>query len=618
MHRPTSGARALSLALALAFLTSAAPSVLASHLTVDRMVFNDGVATREDDGLTFSSTGHIFDGIVNKVTFGGTPGDGGMFLDARLSNTLAPGPAQDGFALYPGSYFAPATGRADLLMPGQYTSSAWYGQWNDLDQDGIIDDVHDALAAGDDEFAWRGLGSGETSVTIVDFVVPLSWEGGLFSYGPKIRGTYAAQYNRGSEMLDRTAHENPEQEWVSRTKWANADGGFLMSIQHLTVAGAAAAAAIEEEYDIFDPAALVDVDRYTGLGPDVESLYLAAIDITYPFQYSDAFWRIERPIEQEYVTPRRDEADALVEEVSNEAPDTAEAMAMVTTLRFTATGLGFNTLDDRSPLEPKEPNTVEDDFQGRAWFGGVGDVEGSYNSYPGFVGSWHLFFSAWPRTTLCAGVSSQGTPVAYEATPACQEIIEDPLASYLIDQRSSQMVMSFTSKTFLWNDLNGDSAPGAGCDPTKPDGGYDAERNTCDRYAVSRSQQYTTTASWESHGSCETAKAKAGTFTVQPMGADWVGAVLVRDHHFPTKSATGTAPVVLEGREPVTLRWKDNCENDGYFMKSRDAIVFVTGETTYPLRVESRQGMDAFRDVENGIDNYDEYVVDVDYIPPVF
>ncbi len=611
--------RIATVALIVGFLASAAPAVVANHASLDRATMNDRPATREDDGEVVNYPGSVFHGMGNQVTFGGTPGDGGMFLDARLSNLIAPGAPEDGIALYPGAYLSPLTGNPDILVTGRYTSSAWYGQWNDLNGNGRIDDIHDAMASGGDEFRWRGVGSGESDVAIVDFVLPRMWTY-TAAYGPRNYDDYADPYNRGDEMLDRTGYSNAEQEWVSREYYTTVDGGFLTTIQHITVAGATRLAGNEEEYDIHDPAALVDVDRYTGLGPDVQALYLAAADLAYPYQYTDYFWSVERALLAEYVNPTTAPVLAIVNGITGglPSPDTTAVTDIVWDVQGQGADLAFDTLDDMSPLEPKEPNTAEDDYQGRALFGGIGDIEGSYNVYPGYQDSWHLFFTTYPRTTLCAGVAVDAVVLQYSAIAACQEVKEDPVAGHTVDERSSQLVMSFRSKTFLWWDENGDATVGYRCDPTSSDGGYDPERNTCDRYDWSRSDPYWTSNNWESHGSCATATAKGGVITVTPVGAEWENAVVVRDHHFPAKTLTDETATIPEGSDPVTLRWLDACEADGYRLKSRDAIVFLTGETTYPLRVETRQSMNAYEDVELGIENHDEYVVDVDYIPPVF
>ncbi len=267
---------ALALAIVLALMV---PTVGATHWTVHEQGIGRGPGdTREDDGAVFRDAASPADGRVNRVVAPGrTPGDGSLFLDAFLGARI--GTRDAGFDLFLGHLAGDVLGRPNVLLPapggreafaGHHTS-AWYGWWMDGNGDGIIDDVHDAAcgtaACPGDEFRWRGIASGNAA-GMVTLVTPAAGSG-PWSSGPGPGAT--------SDMTDWTSRSNAEQSWRGAFTASGVDAGLLSTVQTFTLAGARADPSSALGYDLEDPDALWDVDRYESLSADAEALWASAM-----------------------------------------------------------------------------------------------------------------------------------------------------------------------------------------------------------------------------------------------------------------------------------------------------------------------------------------------------
>ncbi len=571
------------------------PSVMADHGLIPELQ-DSARRTTEPDSEVLRCAGCVLDGRENRVTYpGATPGDGSLFLDMRLGTRVGPD-SPPGFDLYAGAVLEPVSSGRPILLPGGFHATAWYGTWNDLDGDRVIDDIHDAAQGGaGDEFRWRGVATGE-AIAMPYYVSPSSY---LFVYG----AGYGARID-SYELVDGTGDAAAHQDWHGSYSPTNTDAGFLADIQVLTLAGAPRANGGVLAYDIDHPDALYDVDSYEAVSPDVAALWTAATVIVRDGQQGaiTTFWdtaadaaELYGPYYNEHVDPRYRTALALVGDP------------------FFAVTLAF---DETSPKDKREPNTPEDDFEGRAFHGGVGDVPGSYNQYPGHLDGFHMWFDTRPQLVTCAGVWADPGGIAVDAgAPICFSWSTDPVAQQTMREGSSAALLSFNADIFLWHDKNGDGMVGPACDPNDPDQ-FDQARNTCaDRFHGTDAYAFYA-GNTESVSACTVATARGSAVTVTPIGGDWPPSTFfIPDYKQTTRPILQSSLRLLEGREAVDVRWPDTCSGNGTDIDARDAILFPTSETLVPLRTETRATIEAFVDHDRGIANGRESVTDVDVIP---
>ncbi len=585
-----------------------APTATAIHWTAHEQGIGRAPAeTREDDGEIFESPGHPAHGVVNQVTaLARTPGDGGLFLDARLA--WHAGLIGSGFDLNPGWFVDGMAPGASVLLPTAappfYHLSAYYGWWNDFDGDGVIDDVHDAACGGPscgaDEFVWRGLASGE-SVGMVAMMSPAHY-------------FVTATGNTSSTLLtetveDHTARSNAEQVWEGAYYYNGPDSGLLTTIRTLTLAGARKSVGSAVGYDIHDPDALRDVDRYTAVDPTVGVLW----DSTARFavdQYQGRWADVGTAIDD-------------VQEATDGATDLPFAIyGIAWAAAFGVIGMAVDAaLEARDngpqppPLDlpqPKEPNHVLDDFEGRALFDGTADVHGAYNDYSGYRDSHQFWYDVTISQWRCAGlyVTVPGTSVELSQWLACGNAGNfDPRGGIAGNsERTASYYAMFRALPVVWMDRNGDAAVGAICDPATED--FDAERNHCRPGAPVPADGL-----GETIGVCEVTTAKGGTLTVQPVGADWPLAIVVRDLKETTRVAYERHWEIPTGTDPVTIRWENECESPS-LLYARDALMFPEGSNTVPLLVTSEAILaDGFTNEESGVSVPHARVLDVDLIP---
>ncbi len=603
-----------STALAVTFLLvlSSAPLAAASHWTVtDSGIGVPSGVTFEDDAQVMRGGGTAIDGRQNRVSLPGTHmGDGSYFLDARFANLVGT------FELDAGRATFETAGRSSILLPGSLHMSVWYGAWLDANTNGAIDDIHDAGCNGSacpaDEFTWRGIGSGEPTVGVIGMIVPFAAVAPLHGGG---NWANPDRYNL-IPIQDHTAKENAEQGWrMGDTASINTvDGGFLTDVQTLVLAGAAPITGQGNiPRDLNDPSALTDVDRYSAIDPDVATLWKLIL-------HSSAD-DLDPGIIKETQGEVEDEARAQVAEIVTLVNDTAGSPPPLpdTTAVFDA----FRDFD-RDGTEPmlrplipshaKEPNTVADDYGGRALFGGYGDALGSYNSYPGYEDRSHFYMDNTPIFEACAGVRLDepvtagnsvcaASPTRYVKTSGLE-----PAGAVTQGQRSAGTLLTFTASAFLWRDVNGDASIGYVCDPTGPD--FNAERNHCERGAYAYPHAHTFLA--EVSGVCASTTLQAGAITLEPFGGPWPNVLVIRDYRaYGSRGVEGVE--LVSDSAPITLRFADLCASSNT-MRTRDALMLTTGASTIGIQVSTTALMPAWLDASTGAVFGPESVTDVDFL----
>ncbi len=586
--------RALSILLLAAFL---APAASAGHWTLYYVGVDESAGeTMEPDGAAIDAPWHLLHGQTNRVTLpGNVPGDGARFLDARL------GVNAGGNALYPDVFFESLLGRRDLLLR-ESDVSAWYGEWLDVNQDGRIDDLEGAAcpsACPGDEFAWRGAVSSHSDNVYMTVLV-----------GEHVKNTQGSPA-RSFELADGTL---TGEGWHAPGP-AYADTAFLTTTQTFTIAGATRALGGAYRYVLDEPEALWDVDRYVAINPDVESLVLNSASTIWIVRQDALTYLID-----DVLIPTQKSIFDLYDQYG---AGNAESNAMAL-----ATALQQQVAHAYQPPYPKEPNHIDDDFGGFATFGGVGDADGSFNTYPGYASGFHLYFDNVAYTWLCGGAwaGAPGTPVNTGHEVGCtartrsrageDSYNTDPVGANVNGERGSGTVLMFGGRHVLWKDVNQDAHIGKVCDPDSE--AFDAERNTC---IGQRGRHEIMLSNNEYVNLCDAIRAsmrgRGYAITLTPVGANWPGVVIARDFNTPTRGIIESGWEVRADALPITLRWNPDCARQSMESKSTDALIFPAGASTIPVRVEAYASIESYRDVENGIDIAAETVRDVDVLMPV-
>ncbi len=588
-----------------------APAGAASHwATYYELRDPHAGATTEDDGAVIQKAGNTLHGVANQVSPAGRePGDGSLFLDARLATFVGVRDRNTGSTIEAGTEFRSSlasdlTGRSDIILPAQQHLAAWYGEWYDLDGDGVIDDIHDAAGAAPDEFKWRGHATGAT-VPMIAYILPRMTS----TYSAGLGSTQNANVPGSNvfAMEDRTRLDNPEQGWsgVHLRTW---DGGFLVTIQTLVIADALPSSNWDPGYRLDDPNALYDVDHYTGLSPEVESLYVSAITAANGTLASGA-----EPVNEmlRALATIREDATAMVGEGAAGADP-------VSTTRHTV----------EAPYL-KEPNTVYDDFGGRALFDGIPDRIGGGNAYPGYTDGKHLYFDHFARNTACVNgyatvpstsveesvtvscmVPNYGTSGAAVSGPSTNLVAHtDPVGANR-GSRGTTNLFTFHSFLLLWQDTNGDAHVGRVCDTATAD--FDAAANACTNAPF----PWPGYPNQETSSICESADAKGRSLTVSPMSGAWpAGTILVKDYAEPTRQAFTPSWTVLTGSAPATVRWSDTCILGTAYpsLHARDALLIPDAIGT-SLFVVGQASLAAYEDAGSGVIIGPETIVDVDVL----
>ncbi len=550
--------------------------------------------TLEDDGAIARTPGQPLDGLENRVTFpGATPGDGGRFLDSRV----AQGNGQ--LNLYVAQFASDVTSRPDLLFPGPVVAVAWYGEWNDLDGDGAIDDIHDDVGSGADEFVWRGRSSGnDVAMPIYVHPVPKTFPAVVGGNAVRFHGFSDGEYRRDT-YDDFTDAE--EQVWINdpAVTWAITpglyDASILVRLTVITAADAIQDSGHPLRYNVDSPDALLDVDLYEALSPEVEGLYTSFTAALNPTV--DAFNKVAR---ESYAEAQRMAADvvALTDPFTRAlAGDAVENAGMAI-----------------RPAFPKEPNHIFDDYGGHALFGGVGDTLGSYNSYDGYQSDVHFFVDAFGEITI--------HPTVHANTGAGPEVYvqRDTLDfsySFAVPDdgsrphpRQATAIFGVNADVVAWMDRNGDGFRGAVCDPSDPNE-WDAARNTC-RNPRTLDGRFDPV-SGDGSGASLCRESAKGSVLVLPLDGEWTGAFLVRDYERYSNVVWNQNWEVLLGSEPVTLEWRPCLSNSS--TRTRDVIVFPAGNPTVTIATSVTMTSGEYVDA-SGIRRPSETVTDFDVYHP--
>lgn len=551
-------ARSITIAILTLFLFSplaqAGPAVL-YHAGVD----DSWGRTHEDDGAVAHAPKSPLDGVTNKVVFPGSiPGDGSLFLDARVAQNIGD------VNVYAAELAAPVTGRSDLVFPGRASAVAWYGEWRD-DGDHVIEDLPDDGGDANDEFKWRGKASGDDvrMLLVVHPTMNSTVHVGVVGYCDCLPFYAFGDPATRSSGFYKDFSNQPEPYWYEdgSSRWARrpglVDASLLSPMTHVTVADAIVDTGAPFGHDFKDAKALIDVDRYEVLSQDAANLYASTMASVQPTAFE-----------------LRDLSDFHGDRIDAVVGDA---------FRGNVRADLFPVL---MPPFPREPNTADDDFGGHARFGGVGDVAGSFNTYEGYQAAPHYMVDAFavPDTEPVPGTRPGG------------------------HERNEGFVLALTVQVYAWHDLNMDGFLGAMCDTSDPQE-WDAERNTCRNLADKTGWMKGDSSAGEFVASlCYDStilKAK-----VSPVGGTWPGVIVVRGA--PTFSDTDQVPRDVQVRagdsEPIELEW-NAC--DGGRARTRDIIVFPAGSPLVPIRTEVTATSTTWRD-RNGLEYPVETVRDVD------
>ncbi len=596
----------------LIVLTLTVPLGAASHWSLYYDEFDESAGrTMEDDNAMIQASGNVLHGLANRVVYpGSTPGDGGLFLDARVA-TPTPGPS-----LFLADYLSEITGRRDVLFPGMMAVAAWFGEWHDFNDDHIIQDIPASACpttCGGDEFDWRGAVSGHADVMGHLYMID----------GPD---------HRARDMTDRTLEGEGWSADPNLFVRQEQYGGLITTTQVVTFVRAPLAIGSKIGYDLDDPRALVDVDRHAALSSDVEALYFSVLS------------EYRRVIQFDPCKEEPESCDlgfqAIASAISTVTSGVETAFGVVIPIAETpwiadlttqVAGAANEANEQRKSVtlaSPwfKEPNHVEDDYQNRALFGGVGDRMGSYNQYPGYETEFHLYFDNVAHLTSCGGAAAHppavGVSIEHGACvisgPTADEFDLDPSVNER--QASTGALLAFAGIHMLWQDLNGDSHTGAMCDPESE--AFDAERNSCTASRGSGFRWHNSQYGGETIPVCPdvvaSTRVRGHSITVSPVDGHWPTAILVRDYQETVQAPRDPDSIVLlSGDAPVTLSWQFDCrdERPRGSLVSRDAILFPAGGTTVPLRVDATVTIEGYKDADLGIDFGFEYVRDVDVLP---
>lgn len=535
-------ARAMSLVLVL-ILTAGALAPFASAQTGQRTFYAvhdlDGNSldpgmglTTEDDGAVASQPGGELDGVENKVILNTTDGigTGGLFLDAVWYSDLKA-------SWFDANHYAtPVTGGRDMMF-GSGGFMAWYGWWLDLDADGRIDDFHDSgscpptkpACGGEDEFAWRGVGSGSPGIEMALYVIPTNLPavtftnnaiGGLARFddvgtSPAWRpdeafGAWANASDASPEatFVDRTGHADLQQMWVNGDGYSYmwTDESLLLTTQSIVVANAEKSSS-NTQYNLEDPEASIDVDIYEAYSPEAESLWVSTggtvpqtyVDARkaptqigpmingYTAMLSAAVNDVSRLI-NDLTSGQRPPVDIvdefLAENVDPVVDDANEAADPYVGAAIDAANdvlRGAPAIPTTNPPWLKEPNHVGDVFPG-ATFSGVPGPAGIGNDYAAHASAHHLFMDGRLSTEIpdWRNVYIQPAGVSYGESGWLFRSTSEVLPCEACDSERglTPTILGANVYATLWKDANGDKWPGRACDPTDAEE-WDVATDTC-------------------------------------------------------------------------------------------------------------------------------------------
>ncbi|MBI4394311.1 MAG: hypothetical protein HY556_11050 [Euryarchaeota archaeon] len=413
-------------------------------------------------------------------------GNGNTFMDVRLMNQQAPAGSTT-YLPYP-AILRNLGATNDEFMVGNIAFYAWFGFWDDLDGDDLIDDKCAYLNDATDEFTTRGMATGENFGTwdspTYDKLVMLYW---LHPGNWSRIGLVAAAVTDGPDLGERLNWPGPdgqindrsggdgngaegvEDNCPSNTGWFYEEGGSYQvsdAMLHDTVMATAmnpATAAGEDRAFKLEDVDYVDIDRYVGVNPMVESLWYAGSVAT------EDVLNDENNATAPYIafvsTTANDTLIVACEEITSDPAGCEESSTgtigdfvvsqadPVVALGDAACNLaansdcadlvpglpsGVNPFSAATPVHPHEPNTPDDKYgcgdvsltcnatYGGSAFAGTCSTDttdnpvGSCNGYTGYGSGWHAWVDVWPYLNAEAFRRAKATPNEVSGVPVGQ------------------------------------------------------------------------------------------------------------------------------------------------------------------------------------------------------
>ncbi len=612
----------MAISLGLVFVAVAfMPLATATHMSTyylheDDTPMHQGMGTWNEDGQVVPSDAPVgLAGLTERVraTVGATAGDGSIVLNAHTAWGANP---MENLNFYAGTNF---------LYPGATTFMAWYGAWNDLNGDGIIDEYppSNLAKAALDEFAWEGLESGRSganSAVMNGWILPSHIESAGFLAGrPDRLGTGTPEDTLGAwsdvestpdfPYTDRTGPSEAQPFYVNQAGWSvqTTDEGFIMTTTILSVVEAKRAAGSDIGYDLTVAAAYRDVDIYQSVDPTVEALYLSVIRGVARPTYDGALNTVNDTINladavlNETLSPVFDIVDPvldpIVDAIEEQLPDTSDQDAII-----------------RDAEQAQDDNTW-------GWFPNERARSMAGNDYASGYNGW---VDAWTRSIVptVANVDfSQKHPLLFAGVYG-ENVLGpfSPTQGLSDERRQMGAIINVFASAGAWHDVNGDGWIGepTNCgtptdDPDNFDGdGYCKDRAAHDNGLVDNPHQYGSSefvglASALCGLSAEITPADGG---IWPPGS---GILMTADRPTQRIDRGQDYYVPLLGTEKAFLRFDTQCST-GTGSRTIDALFMPSGSFGTNLNLKVTVELPAIDDETSGVEFLGGIFTDEDHI----
>ncbi len=646
---------ALFVAISLAPLAGAAHMTLYYVRDADGNPVDPGIGVvQEDDGEVVHQPNGALDGVRNRVIRNQTDGigSGGQIMDTDYYDDFRTSSVGI-YNTFLDAVMEPVEGDRNVMRPGRGGFMTWFGWWNDLNNDGRINDFHDvgssacpitvADCVSKDEFKWKGSANG-VSTTMAFYMVPTNVNAGSGGgpvtdrVGTNCFNTCFSAWMNGTISSpdglfdDRTELSEEQQMWILGTGSSNTwtDESYLTSVTTVTIADAKRSNAAEVQYDFSDPLAYIDVDRYEAISSDAEALWGALAPVIKATATSVRPADLLAPVAEEVNKITRDGVPGVINTISTAISDATREFEGITPGIIAQVSDAQGQANRKvTPLFLKEPNTFEDIYPG-AVFDGTADARGLGNDYSLHAADYHLFVDAQTRTVVPGGPNVVGPPgttgVGQYGTLATTTIEPG-------DENRGQApgFLYVGVNVALWFDENGDNWLGRACDPTK-ESDWDTAAGECKapHGATSNTPDPNNYAHFkETYANCgDTTLSGAGAsgtgrpgFSITPIGKTWaqmtggLGVVKVRWFDRPMYNVWHQNEMGrFLGTETIELEL-DACTGTATFVRGVDALLIPTGTLDGTIRTEiSATMVRPFVDATRGVEVFPETVKDVDYL----
>ncbi len=478
----------------------------------------------------------------------------------------------------------------DFLWPGATGFMAWYGNWNDLNGDGVISDAapdangNPPSAEANDEFLWRGAEDGNGGLSMVGYIHPSDIEGtGILAGRPFLTGdpleeSFGAFATPSAApdfaYADRTApaEAGGQPFYVAGPGWSTqtTDESFLVTTTVLSVVDAQKAAGSEVGFDLADSASYRDVDVYESLDPTVESLYLSSARTAKPAYDSGVA----------AVNSTASAIEAIVDEyteglVPSEVSD---------------------QLDSAEEDSDKAIGATDDVLFGPVPNERAYDMAG--NDYASGFAPWLDVTTRFSAPTL-ANVDARSVHGAlFAGVYGNNPVTMSPLQKG-DDRTQIPGIVQPIASTGLWFDANGDGWIGEACDVDERDAVTGECSNPYNHGQTDNPHDYGDTTEFVGLGSTLCTY----SVTLDPMGEAWpAGTVIMRTYDRPTSEITAgrQAYEPVTGNGAVSLRFNRQC-TDATGSSTQDALISPTGSFAFPIAVSLTVTLPPVTDTTQGI-----------------